>query len=60
MGGGGMRSEETGQLAGWMRGTKGNGHIERCRQMGGVLGTCWGTEELGWNEQSRKKLQDVR
>jgi len=25
-----------------------------------VLGTCWGTEELGWNERSRKKLRDVR
>ena len=25
-----------------------------------VLGTCWGTEELGWNEGSRKKLRDVR
>jgi hypothetical protein len=24
-----------------------------------VLGACWGTEELGWNEGSRKKLQDV-
>jgi hypothetical protein len=24
-----------------------------------VLGTCWGTEELGWNEGSRKKLRDV-
>jgi len=21
-----------------------------------VLGACWGTEELGWNEGSRKKL----
>ena len=35
MGGGGMRSEETGQLAGWTRGTKGDGHNERHRQMGG-------------------------
>ncbi len=25
-----------------------------------VLGACWGTEELGWNERSRKKLRDVR
>jgi len=25
-----------------------------------VLGACWGTEELGWTEQSRKKLRDVR
>jgi len=25
-----------------------------------VLGTCWGTEELGWNERSQKKLRDVR
>ena len=25
-----------------------------------VLGACWGTEELGWNEGSRKKLRDVR
>jgi hypothetical protein len=35
MGGGGVRSEETGQLAGWTRGTKGDGRNERCRQMGG-------------------------
>ncbi len=21
-----------------------------------VLGACWGTEELGWNERSRKKI----
>jgi len=28
--------------------------------LGGVLGACWGTEELGWNERSRKKLRDVR
>jgi len=27
---------------------------------GSVLGACWGTEELGWNEGSRKKLRDVR
>ncbi len=25
-----------------------------------VLGACWGTEELGWNVRSRKKLRDVR
>jgi hypothetical protein len=25
-----------------------------------VLGACWGTEELGWNEGSQKKLRDVR
>jgi len=25
-----------------------------------VLGACWGTEELGWNDGSRKKLRDVR
>ena len=25
-----------------------------------VLGACWGTEEVGWNEGSRKKLRDVR
>jgi len=25
-----------------------------------VLGACWGTEELGWNERSWKKLRDVR
>jgi hypothetical protein len=25
-----------------------------------VLGACWGTEELGWNERSRKQLRDVR
>jgi len=25
-----------------------------------VLGACWGTEELGWNEGSLKKLRDVR
>jgi len=25
-----------------------------------VLGACWGTEELGWNERSRKRLRDVR
>jgi hypothetical protein len=26
-----------------------------------VLGTCWGTEELGWNERSREeKLRDVK
>jgi len=35
MGGGGMRIEETGQIAGRTRGTKGDGHNERCRQMGG-------------------------
>ena len=35
MGGGGVRSEETGQSAGWTRGTKGNGRNERHRQMGG-------------------------
>jgi len=27
---------------------------------GSVLGACWGTEELGWNERSRKQLRDVR
>ena len=26
----------------------------------GVLGACWGTEELGWNEGFQKKLRDVR
>ena len=31
MGGGGVRSEETGQLAGWTRGTKGDGRNERHR-----------------------------
>ena len=30
-----MRSEETGQPAGWTRGTKGDGRNERRRQMGG-------------------------
>ena len=36
MGGSGVRSEETGQPAGRMRGTKGDGRNEsRCRQMGG-------------------------
>jgi len=35
MGGGGVRSKETVQLAGRMRGTKGDGRNERCRQMGG-------------------------
>ena len=35
MGGGGVRSEETGQSAGWTRGTKGDGRNERRRQMGG-------------------------
>ena len=35
MGGGGVRSEEMGQLAGWTRGTKGNGLNERRRQMEG-------------------------
>ena len=35
MGGGGVRSEETGQLSGWTRGMKGDGHNERHRQMGG-------------------------
>jgi len=35
MGGGGMRIKETGQPAGWMRGTKGDGRNERPRQMGG-------------------------
>ena len=35
MGGGGVRIEETGQPAGWMRGTKGDGGNERRRQMGG-------------------------
>ena len=24
-----------------------------------VLGACWGTDELGWNEGSRKKLREV-
>jgi hypothetical protein len=23
---------------------------------GGVLGACWGTEELGWNERSREEI----
>jgi len=35
MRGGGVRSEETGQLAGQTRGTKGNDRNERRRQMGG-------------------------
>jgi hypothetical protein len=35
MGGGGVRSKETGQPAGWKRGTKGDGRNERRRQMGG-------------------------
>jgi len=35
MGGGGVRSKETGQLAGWTRGTKGDGRNERRRQLGG-------------------------
>jgi len=35
MGGGGVRSKETGQLARWTRGTKGDGRNERRRQMGG-------------------------
>jgi hypothetical protein len=35
MGGGGVRSEETGQPAGRTRGTKGDGRNERRRQMGG-------------------------
>ena len=35
MGGGGVRSEEMGQLAGRTRGTKGDGRNERRRQMGG-------------------------
>ena len=35
MGGGGVRIEETGQPAGRTRGTKGDGHNERRRQMGG-------------------------
>jgi len=35
MGGGGVRSEEMGQLAGRTRGTKGDGCNERHRQMGG-------------------------
>jgi len=35
MGGGGVRSEETGKLARWTRGTKGDGRNERHRQMGG-------------------------
>ncbi len=35
MGGGGLRSEETGQLAGRTRCTKGDGRNERRRQMGG-------------------------
>jgi len=34
MGGGGVSSEETGQLAGRTRGTKGDGRNERRRQMG--------------------------
>jgi len=32
MGGGGVRSEETGQLAGWTRGTKSDGCNERRRR----------------------------
>jgi hypothetical protein len=35
MGGGGVRIEERGQPAGRTRGTKGDGHNERRRQMGG-------------------------
>ena len=35
MGGGGVRSEETGQSAGRARGTKGDGRNERRRQMEG-------------------------
>jgi len=35
MGGGGVRSKETRQLAGRTRGTKGDGCNERHRQMGG-------------------------
>jgi len=35
MGGGGVRSKETGQLAGQTRGTKGDGRNERRQQMGG-------------------------
>ena len=35
MGGGGMRSKETRQLAGQTRGMKGDGSNERRRQMGG-------------------------
>ena len=35
MGGGGVRSEETGQLAGWTIGMKGDGRNERRRQLGG-------------------------
>ena len=35
MGGGGMRSKETGQLVGWTRGTKGDVRNERHQQMGG-------------------------
>ena len=35
MRGGSVRSKEMGQLAGWTRGTKGDGHNERHRQMGG-------------------------
>ena len=35
MGGGGVRSEETGQSAGRKRGMKGDGRNERRRQMGG-------------------------
>ena len=35
MGGGGVRSKETGQPAGWTRGTKDDGRNERRRQMGG-------------------------
>ena len=29
-------------------------------EMVSVLGACWGTEELDWNEGSWKKLRDVR
>jgi len=52
MGGGGVRSKETGQLAGRMRGTKGDGHNERHRQMGGCgvrrgnVITSWTTRGL--------------
>jgi len=35
MEGGGVRSKETGQLAGWTRGTKGDGRNDRHQQMGG-------------------------
>jgi hypothetical protein len=64
MGGGGVRSKETGQPAGWTRGTKGNGRNERRRQMGGGgvrrgdATTSWTRGLEGFVSQHGRRLLD--